>query len=181
MSRKIYNRSNFHRHTFCVFHEVEMDVVSDKQPDYKSKSGSSYYFIETGVYRLSNHWGRAANCKWRLDANLENTSRTKLGFALWKDFYTDDDSQKIYFITVDYDQKMVNYQHKDSPEYNHGLLLRTAPAVTKTIKEIRNLFSDESWARHYDAPIEFIRESIINQLLTTDKPLMQIKRELLNT
>ena len=71
MTTKTYNKTNFHKHTFCIFHEVDFDVVKELKPNYTSKSGSSYYFVESGVYRFSNHWGRAANCKWRLSRNSE--------------------------------------------------------------------------------------------------------------
>lgn len=178
MAPKIYNRFNFYRHTFCVFREAYLSAIENKTVDYKSKSGSSYYFTEIGVYRLSNHWGRAANCKWRLESHNSNTSRTKLGFALWTDFHTDNDTEKLYFITVDFENQTVHYQHKDSTEYNDTLILRSAPAVTKTIKEIRNLFENESWAKHYDIPMATLRSTIIHKLLTTDTSLLEIKRAL---
>ena len=181
MAIKTYNRFNFHRHTFCVFQEVDLNRIENQKPDYKSKSGSSYFFTQDGVYRLSNHWGRAANCKWRLAANTSNASRTKLGFAMWNSFYSDNDTEKIYFISVDFEKQKVAYQHKDSADFQAVFLLRTATETTKIIKEIRNLFANESWAKHYELPIETLQKTIIEQLITTNEPLIEIKRKLINT
>ena len=79
---KTYNKTNFHKHTFCIFKEVDFETIQNLKPNYKSKSGSSYFFTDQGVYRLSNHWGRAANCKWRLEisskSQITNSNRTKL-------------------------------------------------------------------------------------------------------
>jgi len=181
MATKTYNRTNFHRHTFCVFQEMDLSLVANQKPDYTSKSGSSYYFSENGVYRLSNHWGRAANCKWRLEATkATNTSRTKLGFALWNAFYSDNDTEKLYFITVDFETQSVHYQHKDSADYQENFALRTASETTKIIKEIRHLLANDGWAKHFDCQIEALRKAIIEQLITTNESLIDIKRKLRN-
>jgi hypothetical protein len=51
------------------------------------------------MYRLSNHWGRLANSKWRLiAADTETSSKLKLGFAHWTDFYPDN-HDKLLFIS----------------------------------------------------------------------------------
>ena len=180
MAIKKYNRINFHRHTFCVFHEIDLHSIDNRLPDYKSKSGSSYFFTEDGVYRLSNHWGRAANCKWRLSSYGSNTSRTKLGFAKWNTFYSDNDTEKLYFISVDFENQKVQYQHKDSTDFEEIFLLRTATETTKVIKEIRGLFSNDCWAKHFDIPIETLRKTIIQKLVTTNESLIEIKRKLQN-
>ena len=40
----------------------------DRDPDYTSDSGSSYWYTEDGVIRESNHWGRGvATCEWLID------------------------------------------------------------------------------------------------------------------
>ena len=159
-----------------------LGLVANQKPDFTSKSGSSYFFIENGVYRLSNHWGRAANCKWRLEAkNPAHTSRTKLGFALWNAFYSDNDSEKLYFITVDFETRLVQYLHKDSADYQDKFVLRTASETTKVIKEIRHLLAKDGWAKHFDMPIEALRKASIEQLITTNESLIDIKRKLRNT
>jgi hypothetical protein len=174
---KIYNRNNFHKHTYCVFHEAAFSEIENQKPNYKSKSGSSYYFTETGVYRLSNHWGRAANCKWRLESTRENPSRTKLGFAQWNAFHRDNDSEKLYFIVVEFDKKMVSYQHKNAADHKDAIL-RTASETTKIIKQIRNLFDSDSWAKHFDTDIETLTKSIIEKLITSNHSLSEIKIEI---
>lgn len=179
MDIKMYNRSNFHRHTFCVFREAALPEIEGRWPDYTSKSGSSYYFTEAGVYRLSHHWGRAANCKWRLESDHPTTSRMKFGFAKWSSFHNDNDTEKLYYITVNFDNKKVDYQHKDSGDYREGLVLRTASDTTKQVKAIRELLTHESWAKYFEGiAIADLRRRIITQLITTEKSLPEIKNEI---
>ncbi len=179
MNTKTYNRTNFHRHTFCVFREAALSEIENRKADYFSKSGSSYYFNEDGVYRLSHHWGRAANCKWRLESDRVSSSRMKLGFAKWSSFHNDNDTEKLYFITVDFETNKVNYQHKDCEEYKIEWVLRTASATTKTIKTIRELLTQEAWAKHFEGiPISELRHTIIIQLITSDQTLPDIKRKI---
>lgn len=182
MNNKSYNKYNFHNHTFCVFQEVPFENIENRKLDYKSRSGSCYYFTETGVYRYSNHWGRAAKCKWRLEGSgPENASRNKVGFALWTSFHSDNDSEKLYFITVDFGSKTTTYHHKNSAEYSETAVLRTADACTKVIKNIRNLFVNEAWAKHFDSDnVNSLREKIIKKLLNTNMSLQEIKSEMRN-
>ena len=179
MEFQTYNRSNFHKNTFCVFNEVSEAAIANLKPNYKSKSGSSYYFTENGVYRLSNHWGRAANCKWRLQTDTVSPSRTKLGFANWSAFHRDNDSEKLYYIEMDLESKNVTFQHKDNGNYKSEYVLRTASETTKIIKQIRHLLTTDAWAKHFEeSDIEILRKTIIVALATTKKSLHQIKSEL---
>lgn len=174
---KIYNRTNFHKHTFCIFKEVQLDTLISLKPNYISKSGSSYYFTEEGVYRVSNHWGRAANCKWRLQA-LENNpiNRTRAGYANWNEFHSDNDLQKLYFVEVDFDTKTVAYNHVSNHPTTKSML-RTASETTKRIKLIRQLFKTDDWARHLNFDdFETLRKQIVNELITTNKNLQEIKK-----
>lgn len=174
---KSYNRTNFHKHTFCVFREVALAEIENRKPDYTSKSGSSYYFTENGVYRLSNHWSRVANCRWRLESNISDPSRTKLGFAYWSNFHRDNESEKLYFVTVDLQNKTVSYQHKENAK-NGNAIIRTASETAKIVKQIRHLLETDSWARYLDGDSETLRQQIIAQLITTDRSLAEIKRSL---
>lgn len=179
MAVETYHRNNFHKYTFCVFKEVTLDAISNLKLNYKSKSGSSYYFTEVGVYRLSNHWGRAANCKWRLQSESDSTNRTKLGFAPWSAFHRDNDSEKLYFIEMDFEKGQVTFQHKESGHYKPEFILRTASETTKIIKQIRQLLTTDSWAKHFaETNIEVLRKTIIVALATTEKSLHQIKSDL---
>ncbi|MEI7510186.1 MAG: hypothetical protein WCJ62_12065 [Flavobacterium sp.] len=192
MPLKTYNKTNFHNHTFCIFQEVSLDEIQELSLNYKSKSGSCYYFTSTGVYRLSNHWGRAANCKWRLvnnnnnvNSNIsnkgnKNNNRTKLGFAHWRDFYSDNDYEKLYFIDVDYDTKTVQFYHKLSQEFSSGKVLRTASETTKLIKQIRTLFDETAWVKYLkNEDIKVLRKEIIAELVNTNNPFQQIRKKYL--
>ena len=150
--------------------------------NYKSKSGSSYYFVENGVYRLSNHWSRVANCRWRLEINsniqIPNSNRIKLGFAEWKDFYPDNDFEKLYFIEINSDNE-VNYFHKNGSNYSNQIL-RTTSETTKVIKQIRTLLEETAWAKYLkEENIEILRKQIIEQLISTNQSFQEIRRSYL--
>jgi len=179
---KTYNKTNFHKYTFCIFNEVGTDAIKDLKLNFKSKSGSSYYFVEKGVYRLSNHWGRAANCKWRLVNDNSNDSikneRTKLGFAAWSAFYADNDFEKLYFIEIDSDNQ-VHYFHKNGSNYTNQIL-RTSSETAKLIKQIRNLVDDTSWVKHLKSDtVEELRKQIIDRLLHSNQSFQEIRRDFL--
>ncbi|HPJ11647.1 MAG TPA: hypothetical protein PLS51_13520, partial [Flavobacterium sp.] len=174
---KTYNRYNFHKHTFCIFKEVPLRETENREPDFKSKSGSAYYFTQTGVYRLSNHWSRVANCRWRLEGNPQNLARTKLGFALWSAFHQDNETDKLYFITVDFANHSVDYEHKENA-LNGNAILRTAADTAKIVKQIRSLLQTDSWAKYKEGKIEDLRKAIVERLITTNLPLAEIKRNL---
>lgn len=176
MSAETFHRNNFHKSTFCIFHETAMHAIDGLRPNYKSKSGSSYYFTETGVYRLSNHWGRAANCKWRLQSDVRSGNRTKLGFALWSAFHRDNEVEKLYFIEVDFENNSVHFQHKDNGNYTANAVLRTASETTKRIRQIRNLLDSDAWTKYYPAENpENLKRKVIGQMIETDLTLQQIK------
>lgn len=169
------------KNTFCVFREKILEEVVNKKVDFISKSGSSYYYTEFGMYRLSNHWGRLANSKWRLEPMLpETTSKVKLGFAFWTDFYPDNSTDELYYLEVNFDTKIVTYQHKDNPEYNRKAVLRTSFEATKKIKQIRNLLNLSSWAKHFDCDdLDYLRKKIITELIYSNASLEDIKKKFL--
>jgi hypothetical protein len=157
-----------------------MKSIIDIKPNYRSKSGSSYYFTEQGVYRYSNHWGRAANCKWRLIPAETNKGRTKVGYANWSDFYSDNDQEKLYFIEVDYSNQSAQFNHYKSDKYTPGKELRTAAETTKLIKQIRGLLEETAWAKYLKhESIDVLRKEIIEQLISTNRTLQEIKKEYL--
>ena len=99
------------KNTFCVFHEVLPDRIEGMAVQYDSKSGSKYYYTKDGMYRLSNHWGRLANSKWRLEPmEPETDSKFKIGFAAWNEFYPDNAEEELYYLEANYEKKTVNYQ-----------------------------------------------------------------------
>ncbi len=173
-------KPNSFKNTFCVFKEAPFNEIENIESNFISSSGSTYYYTKLGMYRLSNHWGRLANSKWRLESlEIENQSKTKLGFALWTNFYPDNITEKLYYITTDFNSKTVNYQHKNNPLYDNKALLRTSFETTKKIKQIRNLLNLTSWAKHFEyEDLDVLREKIINDLILTNKTLEEIKRDL---
>lgn len=171
---------NSFKNTFCVFHEASLDSINGLELQYDSKSGSKYYYTKVGMYRLSNHWGRLANSKWRLEPlEPEIDSKIKLGFAPWINFYPDNTLEELYYLEANYLKKTVNYQHRNNPSYDKKAILRTSFETTKRIKQVRNLFNLTSWAKYFDYDdLDFLRKKIIDELIFTNKSLEEIKKEL---
>jgi hypothetical protein len=168
------------KNTFCVFHEVLPHRIAGMQVQYDSQSGSKYYYTKEGMYRLSNHWGRLANSKWRLEPmEPETESKFKIGFALWNEFYPDNAEEELYYLETNYEKRTVNYQHRNNPNYDKKAILRTSFATAKRIKQIRNLFELTSWSKYFDFDdIDELRKEIIEELIFTNKTLEEIKREI---
>ena len=56
---------NYHVGTVANFTACEMP---SGKPDYVSASGSKYYYTETGIIRVADHWGdQIASCSWNID------------------------------------------------------------------------------------------------------------------
>ena len=183
MLQNTYNRSNFHSHTFCEFAEVESLPSIFEKPQYTSKSGSSYFFTEEGVYRISNHWGRAANCRWRLiaisNAKINNTN-LRIGFAQWTSFYPNNESDALFYIDVNFKTATVTFQHRNHPSYDGKAVLRTAAVTAKVIRQIKEVLETDVWAKYYDTTnIVSLRRDIIDQLCFSALSLSEIKRNLL--
>ena len=126
---------NSFKNTFCVFQEVLSDKIENLKVQYDSKSGSKYFYTEEGMYRLSNHWGRLANSKWRLEPMEQETdSKFKIGFAAWNEFYPDNAEEELYYLEANYTKKTVNYQHKNNPNYDGKAVLRTSTSIVTRSK-----------------------------------------------
>lgn len=178
MEIKKYTRFNFHKHTFCDFKEVSNDAISNLKLAYTSKSGSSYYFTEKGVFRVSNHWGRAANCRWRLISNEEKVNQSKrIGYADWTDFYPNNETERLFYIVIDWENKTVIFQHKLNPNFNNEIL-RSATETAKRIKQIKEILNDDNWTKYLEVDdLEIVRKDICGQLITTNKTLNEIKQQ----
>ena len=173
-------KSKSFKNTFCVFNEIDVKEIDNQTLSYKSDSGSSYFYTDVGMYRLSNHWGKLANSKWRLVAlQPESASKTKLGFALWNDFYPDNNYDLLYYLEADFENNVITYQHKNNPNYDKKSILRTALETTKRIKQARNILNLSNWAKHfnYDS-LKELRYKIINELIFSDKTLEEIKKHI---
>lgn len=137
---------------------------------YVSKSGSAYYYTKQGVYRKSNHWGRAAKCRWVLDAGdtmYVSKGRERIGYANWNDFYENSESAKSYFIKINFQTKTVSYDHK-SRDSNKNTIYRSAKDTKKVIQKIKRLLFSDSWSKYYDfEDLETQREQLIKELINS--------------
>ena len=175
---KVYSKNNFHKHTFCIFNEVSEAEIAVLKLNFSSKSGSCYFFTEKGVYRKSNHWGRAANCKWRLQSsNATNHSRTKVGYAAWDAFHSINETDKLYYIEVNLLEKTVQYNHKNTAQETN-LYLRNASETAKRVKEIRSLFENDRKLTYWEQShgFEELKQKVIDFLIQTDLNLLEIKK-----
>ena len=172
---KTYNKTNFFKHTFCEFTEVNKNFFEQNPVHFKSKTGSFYSYTEEGIYRYSNHWGRVANCRWKLiTAKKYKNQAYYSGFAKWSDFYALHESEKQFYISVDFDKKTVDFHHKENRENE---FLYTSIEAQKKVQQIRILLKEEKWATYFDENIEVLRKKIISEFINSNKSLQQIKRE----
>jgi hypothetical protein len=181
VTNKIYRKHNFHKHTFCIWNEVLFSEIKDLKISYISQSGSQYIFTQDGLYRVSNHWGRVANCHWRLIALADFKSQHNLvGFARWDDFYSNDDTSKLFFIKINFETYEINFYHKQSLENKENVILRNAKDTAKTIRTIKEVLSETNWAKHlnYDN-LEVLRKEIISELIATEKSFLEVKKQYL--
>ena len=174
---KIYNTfsRNTIKSTFCIFKEVNVEQINNLKIDYKSESGSEYYYAENGVFRYSDHWGKAATSKWRLIPDENNSSKTKLGFANWCDFHKDNSIEKLYFLEVDFKANKVFFNHKNNLKPNENATLRTSTDTSKVIRQIRKLMENDKWTIYFET--KNIKEKIINELINSKKTLFEIKQQ----
>ncbi len=173
-----YNKYNFHNHTFCIWNEVDFVEIKELKINYKSKSGSSYIFTEIGVYRISNHWGRASNCRWRLNSSTNyKNQNTSVGFAKWIDFLPNDETSKLFFIKINFETNQVDFFHKNSSEYDGKTILRNANQTSKIIQNIKIVFNETAWSKHLQFnDLNFLRKEICLELINSEKKLIEIKR-----
>jgi hypothetical protein len=182
MATKTYTKLNFHSYTFCIWKEVLFSEINGLKINYKSQSGSEYIFTANGLYRISNHWGRVANCHWRLIPLAQFKSQNNIvGFAKWTDFYSNDDTSKLFFIKLDLETKEVNFYHKLSIENQEKVILRNAKETAKTIQTIKQVLNESDWAKYlqYD-DLEVLRKEIVNELVNTEKTFLEIKKAYLS-
>lgn len=169
---KTYNQTNFFKHTFCEFKQVE-NFDFPENTNYKSKSDSTYFYTDEGVYRKSNHWGRVANCRWKLISKGDyKNQQIVIGFAKWVDFYPINATERIFFIDVDFENKKTTIQ---SNRENSKSYLFTFYEAQKKIKQITHLFKDDKWGKYFNLEIEDLRFKIISEFINSDRTLQEIK------
>ena len=180
MAIKLKPNSKSFKKTFCVFQEVNIELINNLLPDFESESGSKYFYNDLGMFRLSNHWGRLANSKWHLRGNIsENEAKLKLGFAKFENFYKDNDVDELYYLEYNPSLETINYNHKKNPDCDLKAVLRTTLETKKRIKITRGILNLSNWAKYYKTDIETLRSQIINELIYTNKTLDEIKRNLI--
>ncbi len=167
---KTYNKHNYFRNTYAVYKEVNPADLPFSVWHYLSKSGSAYHYTKEGVYRKSNHWGRAAKCRWVLDIGdclYVSKGRERIGYAGWTDFYENSESSKSYFVKVNFETKTVSYDHR-SRDIRANSIYRSAKDTKKIIQKIKRLLETDSWSKYYDFEnIELMREQLVLKLITT--------------
>lgn len=170
---KIYNQNNFFKHTFCEFQEVDHFEFSENT-NYKSKSESTYFYTDEGVYRKSNHWGRVANCRWKLITNSKYKNQMIVtGFAKWTDFHPINATEKIFYISVNFDTKKATLHPKNTNTISH---LFTFSEAQKRIQQIHHLFTDHKWSKHFQTDLPQLSFKIITTFISTNLSLPEIKR-----
>lgn len=174
---KKYNRFNFFKHTYCEWEEIPMTAIEGRKPDYKSKTGSAYYFDEIGVIRYSNHWGRAANCRWKLISQEKKNSIYCLAYARWDSFFPNNEDQALYVIVLEEDDT-VGFKHKGSIDSTEAFC-RTAKETSNRIKKIKELQTTTAWFKYIeDISIEEARIKLIKGLIETNLSLIELKQKL---
>lgn len=163
-----YNKYNYFRNTYAVFNEVDSNELPFEKWHYTSKSNSAYYYTKEGVYRKSNHWGRAAKCRWVLKADNElyvSKGRVRIGFAFWTNFFENSEQTKAYFVKVDFENKQVSYAHK-SEDASAEAICRTAKQTQKIILKVKRILQNDSWTKYYDfEDLEVKRKELILDLI----------------
>lgn len=171
-SLKTYNPSNFFKHTFCEFKEVT-DFSFPDNKYFKSKSDSKYHYTKEGVYRKSNHWGRVANCRWKLiTINRYKNQKEVTGFAKWTDFIAIQSLEKQFTITVDYITNKAKIVLKDKE--TKAKLFNYSEAHQK-LKEINNLLKNDRWTSYYKYDPIFLKRKLIEMRINSDESLAKIK------
>lgn len=168
MEYKTYNKHNYYRNTYAVYKEIDASELPFEKWHYTSKSDSAYFYTKEGVYRKSNHWGRAAKCRWVLESGNEiyvSKGRERIGYANWTDFYNNNETTQAYFVKIDYTLKTVTYDHK-SRDTSAKAIYRTAKETQKIIQKVKRLLIKDSWAKYYDYDdLERLRKELIEELI----------------
>ena len=169
---KTYSKTNFFKHTFCEFKQVN-NFEFPADINYKSKSESIYFYTTEGVYRKSNHWGRVANCRWKIKANQNyKNQEVIIGFAKWADFYPIDSVEKIFSIEVNFQEKTVKIQPQKKNSTNY---LFNYSEAQRRIKQITHLLKEDRWAIYFNDDIEILRSKVISDYINSSRTLQEIK------
>ena len=84
------------------------------------------------------------------------------------------ESEKSFYIEVDFDSKICKIHPKKEQYSNH---LFTYSEAQKRLKNIYRLFKENKWAHYFDTEINELRYKIFTAYIQSDKTLQQIKTE----
>lgn len=76
---KNVSTENFFQATLANFTKIE--VAPNRLPDFKSPSGSEYWYVGNSVIRRSNHWGAVATCSWLINGGTGIPKQTYVGIC----------------------------------------------------------------------------------------------------
>lgn len=157
---------------------ISEDYFKEKSVHFKSKSGSLYYYTDKGVYRHSNHWGRVANCRWKINGiEVYKNQNYYTGYADWLDFHSLNSSEKYFYLEVNFEEETAKIcKLKDGN--NPGIFLMSLDFALKRLKEIKIVFKEYKWALYFNENIDVLRKELISLLIISDKPLQEIKQNL---
>lgn len=175
-----YNNLNFFKHTYCEFQLIQNDFFKQKSTHFKSKSGSLYFYTNEGVYRYSNHWGRVANCRWKISSVKDYKNQNYyIGYANWIDFFPLNTSEKNFYLEVDFLNKEVEVCCKRENDTTTNFLM-TLDLALKKLKQIKTIFKEYKWAYYFNENIDVLRKELILNLVSTQKDLHVLKQDLKN-
>ena len=174
---KTYTQHNFFKHTYCEFLQCDETVFNQKTIHYTSKKGSNYSYTDDGVYRYSNHWGRVANCRWKIKQTSDyKNQKYVVGFAKWTDFYPLHETEKSFYLTVDIDSNTTQIHHIKN-KIKSDFFLFTLVDAQKREKQIQHLLSTHQWTKYFDEDILELRKKICSKMISSNKTLQEIKIE----
>ena len=155
-----YHKFNFFKYTYCEFEMKKFAFFKEKSAHFQSKSGSYYYYTAEGVFRYSNHWGRVANCRWKIQG-IENYKNQEyyVGFAKWEDFYPLNNSDKVFYLEVDFLEKQAKIKRLKN-EKSDDCFLMTSEFAYQRLKQIQTLFKEYKWATYFEEDIDVLRKRL---------------------
>ncbi|UMB60502.1 hypothetical protein MHL31_15645 [Lutibacter sp. A80] len=157
-----------------------LDFFKQEEIHYKSKSGSLYFYAENGVYRYSNHWGRVANCKWKIKGvEAYKNQIYYVGYAKWSDFYPLNSKEKNFYIIIEVETNEPKIFRVKEGDKTTPFLMTLEFALLR-LKEIKKLYKDYKWATYYNETVEVVRNKLIYKLINSDKTLQVLKQSLKN-
>ncbi|WP_348727119.1 hypothetical protein [Tenacibaculum sp. 190130A14a] len=152
-----------------------VDFFKDMKAHFQSKSGSYYYYTEEGVFRYSNHWGRVANCRWKIKG-IEGYKNQKyyVGFAKWSDFYPLNNTDKVFYVIVDFKNEQAKICRVQSGVTKEFFLM-TSEIAHQKLKSVQTVFKDTKWMKYLNGELQEIQQKVIHELINGPKSLQEIK------